>query len=120
MFEQDEAFIHCNANTYNISPGDIMIINSNENVVTPGRARASTFLHTYKLGQVRMTLKSLCTDMFLTHKKRPESLKLSSLIYIKLFGAGEGNRTLVSCLGSKRSTIELRPHMRYTDLTSLT
>jgi hypothetical protein len=25
-------------------------------------------------------------------------------------GAGEGNRTLVTCLGSKSSTIELRPH----------
>jgi hypothetical protein len=25
-------------------------------------------------------------------------------------GAGEGNRTLVSCLGSNSSTIELRPH----------
>jgi hypothetical protein len=26
-------------------------------------------------------------------------------------GAGEGNRTLVTCLGSKSSTIELRPHV---------
>ena len=26
-------------------------------------------------------------------------------------GAGEGNRTLVTCLGSKSSTIELHPHI---------
>ena len=29
---------------------------------------------------------------------------------IQRFGAGEGNRTLVTCLGSKSSTIELHPH----------
>ena len=28
----------------------------------------------------------------------------------EIFGAGEGNRTLVYSLGSYRSTIELRPH----------
>jgi hypothetical protein len=28
------------------------------------------------------------------------------------FGAGEGNRTLVTCLGSKSSTIELHPRLR--------
>ena len=31
----------------------------------------------------------------------------------KARGAGEGDRTLVTCLGSKSSTIELHPHVEY-------
>jgi hypothetical protein len=32
-------------------------------------------------------------------------------------GAGEGNRTLVSSLGSLRSTIELHPHLRGSEVS---
>ena len=50
--------------------------------------------------------------MFFSHSLREEQpgTGFSEFLLLSLAsGAGEGNRTLVTCLGSKSSTIELHP-----------
>lgn len=42
-----------------------------------------------------------------------EEIMIEFKINFGTYGAGEGNRTLVSCLGSKRSAIELRPRSSF-------